>query len=217
MFMQTLWTARHANRQDFVDPDWAATADRPHDPGLSPDGHEQAYQLAQRVATLDVDRIVSSPFLRVVETAQAVAEVTEQRVFLEPGLGEWQNPDWFESPPDPLTPSILASRFEHVAPDSSPCREPSYPESKHESLTRIGDTVRCLTQRHEEETLLLVGHGITVQGVLHGLIDSDVPDSGCPLASLTQVIRRNEKWSLRLRNDTSHLENGARASHRLSQ
>jgi broad specificity phosphatase PhoE len=214
--MQTIWTARHANRQDFADPDWATTADRPHDPGLSPDGHEQARQLARRIATLDVDRIASSPFLRAVETAHAVAEATDQCVVLEPGLGEWYNPDWFESAPEPLSPSRLASRFERVTSTASPCREPSYPESKHESLGRIGATARCLAERYDEETLLLVGHGITVQGVLHGLIGSDVPDAGCPLASLTQLVRRDEKWSIRLRNDTSHLENGARASHRLS-
>jgi hypothetical protein len=57
---------------------------------------------------------------------------------------------------------------------------------------------------------------MTVLGVLHGLIGQDVPDPGCPLASLTRVVRREDDWHIRLRNDTSHLENGSRAADRLS-
>jgi broad specificity phosphatase PhoE len=214
--MQTVWIARHANRQDFADPDWAATADRPHDPGLSPDGVEQALQMARRVAALEVDRIVASPFLRAVETAHHAAKATDHSVYLEPGLGEWLNDDWFDSPPDTLPFAALAREYERLSPTHTPCRTPSFPESKHESLARLGATGQCLTETYPDETLLLVGHGITVQGVLHGLVEADVPDPGCPLASLTQVVQTEAGWTIRTRNDTSHLENGARASRRLT-
>jgi len=216
--MQTLWLARHANRQDFADPEWAATADRPHDPGLSNDGKQQAKQLGRRVATLGIDRILSSPFLRAVETAHHVATATDDAILLEPGLGEWFNEEWFEDSPDTLAPSALAARFQRVAPQRSnePCRQPRYPETKHQALARLGTTGQCLADRHAGETLLLVGHGITVQGVLHGLVGEDVPDPGCPLASLTKVVRQDGTWSIALRNDTSHLENGARATDRLA-
>lgn len=214
--MAPIWLARHANRQDFADPAWAETADRPHDPGLAPDGVQQARQLARRVEQLDVDRILSSPFLRAVETASPVAEALDTPVFLEPGLGEWLNPDWFDSAPEILSPSTLTERFPRVTLDHAPCREPTFPESRHESLARLGATGQCLAQRFPDETLLLVGHGMTVLGVLHGLIGSDVPDPGCPLASLTEVVRRNGKWTIRTRNDTSHLENGSRAADRLA-
>ncbi|PSQ95365.1 MAG: histidine phosphatase family protein [Bacteroidetes bacterium SW_9_63_38] len=213
---QILWIARHANREDFANPGWGATADRPHDPGLSTDGRKQAQKLGRRVATLDVDRIVASPFLRTVQTAHHVAEATDDPVSLEPGLGEWANPDWFDTAPEPLPFSELAARYVRLVPDCETCREPSFPESKHESLARLGATAQCLTDRYPNETLLLIGHGITVLGVLHGLIGSDVPDPGCPLASLTQVIRSDGEWAIRTRNDTSHLENGARATDRLA-
>ena len=213
--MQAVWLARHGNRQDFADPDWAATAERPHDPGLSPDGAAQARRLGRRVATLEVDRIVASPFLRAVQTAHHVAEATDHAVTLEPGLGEWYNPDWFDAAPTPLPASTLRDRFDHVVPGPEPCRAPSYPESKHESLARIGATGQCLAARFDGEELLLVGHGITVQGILHGLIGADVPAPGCPLASLTTVVRRDGGWHIRRRNDTRHLENGARSADRL--
>ena len=216
--MQTLWLARHANRQDFADPDWAATADRPHDPGLSPDGVRQAKQLGRRVAALGADRIVSSPFLRAVETAHYAADAMDTPILLEPGLGEWFNDDWFETAPDTLNPATLAARFEHVEIQQPPesCRQPTYPESRHRALARLGATGQCLADRYAGETLILVGHGITVQGVLHGLVGEDVPDPGCPLASLTKVAKRNGAWTIARRNDTSHLENGARATDRLA-
>jgi broad specificity phosphatase PhoE len=214
--MHTIWLARHANRQDFADPDWAATADRPHDPGLAPDGVEQANKLARRVEELGVDRVLSSPFLRAVQTATPVAEAIDEPVYLEPGLGEWQNPDWFDAMADTLPPSTLADRFDSVTLAHTSCREPSFPESRHESLARLGATGRCLAERYEEETLLLVGHGMTVLGVLHGLIGSDVPDPGCPLASLTRVVHQEGEWRIRTRNDTRHLENGSRAADRLA-
>lgn len=214
--MQTIWLARHANRQDFANPDWAKTADRPHDPGLAPDGVEQARKLARRVDALDVDRILSSPFLRAVETACPVAEAIDEPVYLEPGLGEWQNADWFDTLAETLPPSDLTDRCEHIRRSHDPCREPTFPESRHESIARLGATGQCLAERYEDETLLLVGHGMTVLGVLHGLIGSDVPDPGCPLASLTRVVQQDGEWKIRTRNDTSHLENGTRAADRLA-
>lgn len=211
----TVWIARHANRQDFADPDWAATADRPHDPGLSPGGEEQAQQLARRVTDLEVDRILSSPFLRCVQTAHYAADATAHPVVLEPGLGEWANPDWFDTAPDTLSPSTLSSRYERVT-RHDPCQAPSFPESKREAMTRFGTTAACLTTRYADETLLLVGHGITMIGVLRGLVGPEVPDPGCPLACLTKVVRSDDDWTIRFRNDTSHLENGARAADRLA-
>ncbi|WP_263787504.1 histidine phosphatase family protein [Salinibacter grassmerensis] len=215
--MQTLWLARHANRQDFADPDWAATADWPDDPGLSPDGVQQAKRLGRRVDALNVDRIIASPYLRTVQTAHHIAETTGHDVLLEPGLGEWVNDDWFDGLPDTRPPAALADQFGSVRPFSGPpCREPTYPESRHRALARLGATGTCLADRHADETLLLVGHGITVQGVLHGLLGADVPDPGCPLASLTKAERRDDTWSIFLRNDTTHLEDGTRAPDRLA-
>lgn len=211
---RVLWITRHANRQDFVDPEWSKTADRPHDPGLSHDGVTQAQQLAQRLTQTDIRRIVASPFLRTVQTAHAVAEAMGESLWLEPGLGEWLNPDWFAESPTILPPERLADRFDRVDLTHSPCRTPTFPESRDAMFERIGTAARCLVRRYDDaDEMLIVGHGATVQGVLLGLVEDDVPDAGCPLASVTKLVRRNGAWQIALRNDTAHLD-GTEAADR---
>lgn len=204
---RVVWLVRHANRQDFVDPTWRETADRPHDPGLSPDGWMQARHLARRFADAAIDRIVASPFLRTVQTAHAVAEARRQPLYLEPGLGEWLNPAWFDAAPTLLPPDTLTHRFEHVDLDHRPCHRPSFPESRDAMIERMGAAARCLVRRYiQTDALLLVGHGATVSGVLRGLVHDDLPEAGCPLASVTRLVRRAGRWTIAQRNDTAHLD-----------
>lgn len=207
-----IWLARHANRQDFVDPDWPETAERPHDPGLSPDGVEQAEQLADRLAQTTIDRIVASPFLRTVHTAHAVADALAQPLWLEPGLGEWRNADWFDAPPKLLAPDALSERFDRATLHDPPCVTPIFPESRAAMIKRMGAAARCLIRRYKTvNELLVVGHGATVYGVLKNLTDEPVPDKDCPLASVTRLARHEGRWTITLRNDTSHLDEAAAA------
>lgn len=52
----------------------------PANPPLTPIGVEQATRLAERLATLPIDRLVSSPMLRTVETAAIVGRRTGHKV-----------------------------------------------------------------------------------------------------------------------------------------
>lgn len=209
----TLWLVRHANRQDFIDPEWYKTAASPYDPGLSPDGAEQAQKLARRLAGSDIEHIVASPFLRTIQTARPVADVLDLPMLLEPGLGEWLNADWFSEAPTLLGPDALAERFPRTDLNYVPCLRPSFPETRTAMFERVGETVQCLVHRYDEvDEVLLVGHGATVQGALRTLI-GDPEDVGCPLASVTEVMRRDGTWQIVMRNDTSHLEE-TEAPHR---
>lgn len=211
-----IWVARHGNRQDFVDPNWFDTAERPYDPGLSPDGIEQVRQLGERLTDISVSRIISSPFLRAVQTAHHAAEALDQSIYLEPGLGEWLNPDWFEAMPDIRDNDTLVQQFDRVDLSHEPCLMPSFPETRDEAFERVGRTAACLAERYADDTLLLVGHGITVFGVLAGLVGEDVDDADCPLASLTRIERRNGAWTIAARNDVAHLEGGRQGANRLN-
>jgi len=67
-----------------------------HDIPLSPLGLRQAHELGSFLATQDVSVIISSPYLRCIQTAEAVSIATGARICLEPGLSEGpgHEPGW---------------------------------------------------------------------------------------------------------------------------
>ena len=91
----SIWVLRHGERADVADPTWLETADRPHDPPLTALGQQQAQATANALANERIDAIYSSPFLRCMQTAAAVARARGLPIRVEPGLGELLNERWF--------------------------------------------------------------------------------------------------------------------------
>ena len=112
--------ARHGERWDYIQRDaghnWIATAARPWDPPLSPNGLKQATRLGEHLSqTLQemnlppISAAYSSPFLRCRQTAcQAVEALNKQKsaaandgnavkVKVELGLSESLNDNWYRS------------------------------------------------------------------------------------------------------------------------
>ena len=81
--------------------------------------------------------------------------------------------------------------------------EPGFLESKIESIRRLGRTIDE-TLRRMEGTLLIVGHGATVEGIGMSLLQGSFNPSADP-ASLCQLDLEDGSWHLRFLNDTSHL------------
>ena len=200
---RTLWLARHGNREDFVDDNWRDTAERPDDPGLSPDGLEQAEQLAERLKNIPIDTIFASPYLRTVQTAQTIAEKLDKRVFLEPGLGEKLSETYFSGEPEILSRERLAEDFPNVELGHEPLLHPVFPEDDEANVSRMGEAAELIVEKYEG-TLLFVGHGATVSGVVQALT-GDKGDAA-PLCSLTKLVKEGEHWQLAFSNDVSHLD-----------
>ena len=91
--------------------------------------------------------------------------------------------------------------------------EPEFPESKSESIRRFGRTIDE-TLRRTAGTLLIVGHGATVEGIGLSLLPEDFHPSADP-ASLCRLDLEEDSWHLRFLNDTSHL-NASSASETAS-
>lgn len=200
---QTVWIARHGNRLDFVNPAWFNTAERPYDPPLSEDGFIQAWQLAQRLTGVGIKHIFASPFLRTVQTANAVAELLDLPIKLESGLSEWLNPEWMATEPERLPTEILQQQFPRIDSSYSSCIIPCYPETNKDVLERAGSTARLLTSKYSED-ILLVGHGASVLGTSQGLL-GETPEIKASLCCLVKLVRQKEKWLMELKGDTSHL------------
>ncbi len=200
----TVWIARHGNRQDFVDPHWPKTADRPYDPGLSPDGLVQARRLAERMEREHIVALFSSPFLRTVETANEIAELLDLSIFIEPGISEWFNQEWFPHAPETLSSDQLVERFPRVDLSYTSNVRPNFPESEDDAMRRSAEAAHAIANRFPEP-VLLVGHGVSVAGAAIGL-DADAVIRECGLCCLFKIARRDDAWKMELCADVSHLD-----------
>lgn len=203
---QIVWIARHANRLDFVNPDWFLTAERRYDPPLSDDGIVQAQQLAKRLKQEDIAHIFASPFLRTVQTANEIATVLNLPIKLESGLSEWLNPAWMTATPERLSIETLSELFPRIDISYTSRVIAQYPETGEQALGRSGETARILADEFFSENILLVGHGASVlgatMGLVRGIAENEVKASLC---CLVKVVRQEPEWLLELNGDTSHL------------
>jgi broad specificity phosphatase PhoE len=203
---QIVWIARHANRLDFVNPDWFLTAERRYDPPLSNDGMVQAQQLAKRLKKENITHIFASPFLRTVQTANAVAEMLNLPIKLEKGLSEWLNPAWMSEEPERLSTPALAKLFPRIDTSYTSRIAAKYPETHEKVRERSGQTARCLATEFFPEDILLVAHGASVLGGAMGLVGEIAKtEVKASLCSLVKVVRQDPEWLLELTGDTSHL------------
>lgn len=203
---QTVWIARHGNRLDFVNPEWFETAERRYDPPLSDDGVIQAMQLGQRLKGENIAHIFASPFLRTVQTANQVAEALDLPIKIEPGLSEWLNQAWIDSPPEKLTLEELHELYPRVDLSHVPIGVAAeYPETGEEMFQRAGETAKRLAAEYPED-MLLVGHGASVIGTAMGLLNvTNEPEINATLCCLVKMVRDEKEWVMELNGDTSHL------------
>jgi broad specificity phosphatase PhoE len=204
MRTHSIWLARHGYRADYVDPDWRRTAKRPHDTPLSPDGLDQAEALAARFEGEGLRYVLSSPFMRAVQTAHAVADRLDLPLYIEPGACEWLRAEWFQSMPKVLSPQELASHYPRVDPDYDPCCRPAYPEGVAELVARCRELARTLVARFGGD-LLVVGHGASVMALTAGLLDDPETETHPTMCAVTKLTGEDGRWQLALDGDRSHL------------
>ncbi len=202
---QTVWLARHGNRIDFINPDWFNTAPRRYDPHLSPDGEVQAQELAQRLAAEKIDRILVSPFLRAIQTAQYIAQHHRLPLHIEPGLSEWLNGEWMDAMPETQSQAELIAQFPAIDCNYAPVLIPTFPETQEQLLARAGEAARRLVARFPDQNLLFVGHGASVVGAAWGLL-ADRPKIHASLCCLVELHQTPKGWQLqRDGSDTGYL------------
>lgn len=203
---QDVWVVRHGQRQDTVDPDWSLTAARVHDPGLTELGRWQAWRCGRFFVEhgIDFEAVYCSPFLRTVQTTAEIYGETGEMAWLEPGLGEHRNAEWFDTEPETLSEQTLIDYFEPIQDGHEPVVIPEFPESHDAAEARAGRTAQLLADRHDGR-ILLVGHGLTVGGVVRGLVGSTA-GVDAPLCGITRIEKRGDEWELDFSGKVDHLD-----------
>lgn len=202
---RTFWLVRHGNRLDFTNPEWCATASRPHDAPLSPDGEVQARETGLRLAREKVDHLFASPFLRAMGTAARIAREIGVPVKVEPGLSELLLAKWFPDTSDFLPLPELSARFPGLVDDAYVAAvAPAFPETPETARRRAAETARLLAKKYSGN-LVLVGHGGSLHGLCEGLLGARAPIHTA-LCCLVKIVEREGRRFLEADGtDVSHL------------
>lgn len=198
---QEIWLVRHGNRIDFVDETWREEFG--DDPYLSDDGVLQAQQTGRRLRREGIQHLVASPFLRTLETADHIAAALKLPIYLEPGVGEWLNDEWFETAPKIMTPKEAVAKFPRVDLSHRTIVRPQFPESELQALARCRKAVLALAKRYPGN-LLIVCHGFSQIGMSWALME-DRCEIDWGFCSLVKIVREDGKNTLALAGDRSHL------------
>lgn len=190
---QTLWIVRHGNREDFGNPSWAKSAQRPYDPALSADGERQAQEAGNSLRGQRVHRIFASPFLRTIQTAHHIANAVDLAVALEPGIGEVL-PSAQEMPAL-LPPDVRQQLFARLDLSYHPIAALAYPEDEATGHRRSGQTVQQLADAFPQDNLLFVTHASPVIGIVRHLTGIQERIS-VPLCAIFTLQRNGTGWHL---------------------
>lgn len=185
---QFIMVMRHGHREDEADSEWHLKASRPWDPPLSEQGRKEARSAGVDLKKLDVDIVVTSPFLRCLQTSSeivaelelpqgrwlvdwALSEICDPRLLLE-GRAELLSQickrdidSWFW---DGLSLPEAISKFVEDEVSKSQVKTtpvlwnsklPGFPENWQVALRRYELAIKNIQKSLEGKNVLIVTHG----------------------------------------------------------
>jgi broad specificity phosphatase PhoE len=129
---------------------------------LSPDGERQAEELAQRLSSIPIGAIYSSPLERTCQTASALSSKLNVAFQVAPELIELDFGDWTGQTLDSLRPLEDWRRFNTFR---SGARAPNG-ELMLETQSRMVGFMTALRDLHPNECVALVSHGDVIRSAV---------------------------------------------------
>ncbi|MGR6921920.1 histidine phosphatase family protein [[Actinomadura] parvosata] len=175
------------------------------DPGLAPEGHEQARRVGLRLAAERVDAIYVSSLRRTSQTAAPLADrlglapvvVPELR---EVHLGEWEGGLFRRMVAEGHPTARRMAREERW--DVIPGAEPAAAFSE-----RVRKALGALAAAHPDQRIVVVTHGGVIAEALAAATGSrPFAFLGADNASVSHLVLTEARWILRRFNDTAHLD-----------
>ena len=192
--MQTIWLIRHADRLDFIQPEWFDTAVYPYDPPLAPSGFNRARLLAQELSQASIRQIFTSPFLRTIQTADPLARVLSVPIQLEWGLSEWLCQDWTPALPETTPIDDLIRDYPGIDRSYRSLVLPCYPETAAELDARLAILAQKLVQNNPEN-ILAIAHKGSVLGIAAALTgNADWRTQDLPCGGVIKLIHTAGCW-----------------------
>ena len=200
--------ARHGN----TEANNAAVHQSPDTP-LSKEGVAQSEALAKKLASVDIDHIISSPYARARQTAEIIGKKLNKRIEYDELLAEIIKPKEFEGKrtDDPEVGKILEEIEKHA---KNP--EWRYPgsENLNDFITRVGKFVKRL-ESMDCGTVLVVTHSAVIKTTITVCMlgpNIDIEHYSRILdflhtknTGISELRYDNFGWGLMTYNDLSHL------------
>ncbi|MBA9007788.1 histidine phosphatase family protein [Thermomonospora cellulosilytica] len=202
---------RHGASQAFRPGEPFPLVDGQGDPGLAPEGREQARRVCRRLAGEKLDAVYVSSLRRTAETAEPLVRElgVEPRVvpdLREVHLGEWEG-GLFRmkvAENDPVAQRLFAEERWDVIPGA---------ESAEAFAGRVRRVIGRLAAAHPGGRLAAFTHGAFIAQAL-ALAAESRPFAflGADNASISHLVVTGERWMVRRYNDTAHLDGALDAS-----
>ncbi|CAG0928885.1 alpha-ribazole phosphatase [Thermoflexales bacterium] len=153
--MTTLILIRHGHT-DWADKKLAGWLPDVH---LSDQGKQQAEELPQRLAALNITAIYSSPLERTLETAQPLAKARGLRIHKVADLGEVKFGEW-----QGQTLKVLSHKKEWKIVQAAPSTF-QFPdgESFRETQSRAVGAIEKIVAGHAQDTVVAFSHGDVIK------------------------------------------------------
>ena len=206
-----VWVVRHGDRFDFdVGKEaWEGLAQVVNDPVLSDLGRLQAEQTAAAIyaaataAGQPVTRVLTSPFVRCVQTADPIAGRFGTELLLDDSLFEvvWTKENFSVTERAKYFPRISLAYKSEPRPEP----EESFPA---EAMLRYGRAAMTLSSKFPGENIVLVSHAAGVSAIVSALTNLSVKEIGpvAPASIFCLELVRDGQYSIvqPFQNQVSH-------------
>lgn len=195
----TIYIARHAQTDYNIEGKEVTGKDHIH---LNEEGKRQLISLENRLKDVKLDKIISSPSVRTLATAEPIAELTGLEITEDPLTREKSNGDWEDLDPSQHNWESLEGTFEtRKAP-------------KGESLTEVKQRAEeffAKLVKLPEQNILVVSHAAFLKIFIGHLLNMPIRDSIFKLkvdnSSLSVLsIKDATNYKFEVINETSFLE-----------
>jgi broad specificity phosphatase PhoE len=221
---QSLFIIRHGDRWDYQHPEWRETAKRIGDPSLSTLGHEQARQVGQYldqrflIENIHANQItlLSSPFLRTIQTANELLGAMKYTKGCAPGLDSIKilpeysvfELDLWGQDLHACLPDLEERKcyFPRLDTDYQSMFIPSFPETQdmffqrcEESMRRISDEFAMDESDDKHRVIIVVTHAACCIGLVQAATGLELgeinPAAPCSIYMLTREGNEN-MWKI---------------------
>lgn len=197
--MITIYLTRHGQTEWNLEKRLQGRGNSP----LTEFGIERAKELSNRVSTMEIDKIYTSPIERAYKTAEIVKGNKEVEFLSEEGLMEMSFGDFEGQKIDDLFKIDKNFDMNLIMTGNTEIKAPN-----GETLKEVRERVKVFMDRvikeDDEKTIMIVTHGITLKALMHYFKDEEANTEVMGQATLTKILVENENVKIEFKNDGSH-------------